>query len=117
MYEQGQGNDLRGRPVVFCFALADSAAQVELMDSPQQRILDALQASSIDQVTDVFGDLNRYHPSLRSSANETCFKAYEALGWVLSDLSVQADMDDPLPERKAHKQDYEQKRLDCFTCT
>ncbi|HGW4619755.1 hypothetical protein [Pseudomonas aeruginosa] len=95
------------------FVLADSAAQVELMDSLHQRMLDALQASSVDQVTEVFGDLDRYRPGIRSSANETCFKAYEALGWVLSDLVVQADMDDPLPELKGHQKDFEQKRLAC----
>ncbi len=39
--------------------------------------------------------------------------SYEALGWVLSDLVVQADMEDPLPELKGHQKDYEQKRLAC----
>ncbi|MDA1406214.1 hypothetical protein PALA46_00343 [Pseudomonas aeruginosa] len=99
--------------MVSCAAVADSAAQVELMDNLQQRMLDALQASSVDQVTEVFGDLDRYRPGIRSSASETCFKAYEALGWVLSDLVVQADMEDPLPELKGHRKDYEQKRLAC----
>ncbi|MDP5672340.1 hypothetical protein IPC229_25475 [Pseudomonas aeruginosa] len=99
--------------MVSCAAAADSAAQVELMDNLHQRMLDALQASSVDQVTEVFGDLDRYRPGIRSSASETCFKAYEALGWVLSDLVVQADMEDPLPELKGHQKDYEQKRLAC----
>ncbi|UGW93192.1 hypothetical protein LSG40_24770 [Pseudomonas aeruginosa] len=99
--------------MVSCAAVADSAAQVELMDNLHQRMLDALQASSVDQVTEVFGDLDRYRPGIRSSANEICFKAYEALGWVLSDLVVQADMEDPLPELKGHQKDYEQKRLAC----
>ena len=46
--------------MVSCVAMADSAAQVELMDNLHQRMLDALQASSVDQVTEVFGDLDRY---------------------------------------------------------
>ena len=39
--------------MVSCVAVADSAAQVELMDNLHQRMLDALQASSVDQVTEV----------------------------------------------------------------
>lgn len=39
--------------MVSCVAMADSAAQVELMDNLHQRMLDALQASSVDQVTEV----------------------------------------------------------------
>ncbi|HFT7987412.1 TPA: hypothetical protein ACU9Z7_005731 [Pseudomonas aeruginosa] len=103
--------------MVSCVAMADSAAQVELMDNLHQRMLDALQASSVDQVTEVFGDLDRYRPGIRSTASETCFKAYEALGWVLSDIVVQADMDGPLPELKKHQQDYERKRLACAAGT
>ncbi|EIU2894489.1 hypothetical protein L4O78_003161 [Pseudomonas aeruginosa] len=99
--------------MVSCVAAADSAAQVELMDNLRQRMLDALKASSVDQVTEVFGDLDRYRPGIRSSANETCFKAYEALGWVLSDLVVQADMEDPLPELQGHQDDYDRKRIAC----
>lgn len=108
-----KGTDSAVGLMVSCAAVADSAVQVELMDNLPQRMLDALQASSVDQVTEVFGDLDRYRPGIRSSASETCFKAYEALGWVLSDLVVQADMDDLLPELKGHQQDYERKRFAC----
>ncbi|HBO0939025.1 hypothetical protein QOT48_25965 [Pseudomonas aeruginosa] len=66
--------------MVSCAAVADPAAQVELMDELHQRMADALQASSVDQVTEVFGDLDRYRPSIRSSSNDTCFKAYEGFG-------------------------------------
>ncbi|HBP0187796.1 hypothetical protein N5C65_02150 [Pseudomonas aeruginosa] len=99
--------------MVSCTAVADSAAQIELMNNLHQRMLDALQALSVDQVTEVFGDLDRYRPGIRRSASDVCLAAYEALGWVLSDLVVQADMDEPLPELQGHKKDYDQKRLAC----
>lgn len=97
-------------------AMADNAAQVALMDSLLLRMHDALAAQDVDAVHGVMNDMDSYKPGMRKSASSTCFAAYDALGWVLSDQVVQADMDPedaPLPEYAGHKQDFEKKRLAC----
>lgn len=97
-------------------ANADYMAQVELMDSLLGRMHDALAVQDVEAVHRVMNDMDRYKPGMRQNSSPICFAAYDVLGWVLSDLVVQADMDaddGPLPEYAEHKQDFERKRLAC----